>query len=69
MKRQNEWKVDEMLWFLGAEAERKCPYPYALTFFVVSSEKKGTKPFTKSKVKLPGYCVAFRGKQGIYITC
>ena len=56
MKRQNEWKMDEMLWFVGAETDRKCPFPFALTFFV-SGEKKGA----KCAGKLPGYCVAFRG--------
>ena len=55
LKKQNEWKLDEMLWFLGAESDRKCPLQFPLTFFV-SSEKKAA----KCRGKLPGYCVAFR---------
>lgn len=51
MKQINEWIVDEMLWFLGHENERKPPYPYTLTFFLTS---------TKYKCKFSGYCVSFR---------
>lgn len=45
-----------MIWFIGAEIERKCPFPFALTFFV-STEKRAAKCLGK----LPGYCVAFKG--------
>nr|CAD2194868.1 unnamed protein product [Meloidogyne enterolobii] len=55
LKKLNEWKVDEMIWFIGAEIERKCPFPFALTFFV-STEKRAAKCLGK----LPGYCVAFK---------
>ncbi|KAL7069670.1 hypothetical protein ACQ4LE_011125 [Meloidogyne hapla] len=55
LKKLNEWKVDEMIWFIGAELERKCPYPFALTFFI-STEKRAAKCLGK----LPGYCVAFK---------
>ncbi|KAL3103019.1 hypothetical protein niasHT_005277 [Heterodera trifolii] len=56
MKRQCQWKVDEVLWFVGAESDRRCPYPHPLTFFVYGREKRAT--FCKGK--FPGFCVAFK---------
>uniref|UniRef100_A0A915CWN0 Rho-GAP domain-containing protein n=1 Tax=Ditylenchus dipsaci TaxID=166011 RepID=A0A915CWN0_9BILA len=54
MKPQNEWTVDDMLWFVGYESERKPPYQHALTFFLTGKQK------SKYKAKMPGYCVAFK---------
>lgn len=55
MKQINEWVVDEMLWFMGAESERKPPYPYSLTFYLTGAGNQ-----TKYKTKFSGFCVSFR---------
>jgi len=34
-KPENEWSLDELLWFQGHDPERKPPYPHCLTFFPV----------------------------------
>lgn len=56
MKVQTEWIVDEMLWFMGCETERKAPYPFTLTFFLLN-ERSNRK---KCKGKFLGHCVAFK---------
>uniref|UniRef100_A0A183BW32 Ras-associating domain-containing protein n=1 Tax=Globodera pallida TaxID=36090 RepID=A0A183BW32_GLOPA len=56
MRKQCQWKVDEMFWFVGAESDRRCPYPHPLTFFVSGREKRAA----ICKGKFPGYCVAFK---------
>lgn len=55
MKQQNTWNVDEMLWFVGCETDRKAPYSYNLTFFLATGPSK-----TKYKAKHAGYCVSFK---------
>ncbi|KAI1713446.1 rhoGAP domain-containing protein [Ditylenchus destructor] len=56
MKHQNEWTVDDMLWFMGHDVERKPPSsnPHCLTFFLTGAHK------TKYKSKQPGFCIAFK---------
>jgi hypothetical protein len=55
LKQQNVWNVDEMLWFVGAEPDRKAPFPFSLTFFIVCGPEK-----TKYKTKHSGFCVSFK---------
>lgn len=56
MKIQNEWIIDETLWFMGSENERKAPFPFTLTFYLL--KEKINRP--KCKSKFLGYCVAFK---------
>lgn len=54
-KQWKEWSVEETVWYLGAENNRKAPYTFNLTFICVEG--------TSFRDKLVGFCVSFKGEE------